>query len=64
MNSFIPLLAQTGYELTAGGWTVMLLSVGFVTSLLLWCVSRVLRESSTAKIHDPRELDTGDLNET
>lgn len=67
MNAILtwaPHLAQTGYELTPGGWTVMILSVGFVTILLGWCVKRVLRESSPQKLHDPREVDTGDLNES
>lgn len=31
-------------ELTVGGWIVMLLSVGFVTCLLAWCIVKVLRE--------------------
>jgi hypothetical protein len=28
--------------MTTGGWINMLLSVGFVTVLFLWCVRRVL----------------------
>lgn len=29
-------------ELNAGGWTVMLLSIGAVTTLFSWCLYRVL----------------------
>ena len=28
--------------LTTGGWTIMLLSVGGVTTLFIWCIFRVL----------------------
>ena len=42
----VPLLdrAATRHGLTIGGWITMLLSVGFVTILLAWCVWKVLRE--------------------
>ena len=29
--------------MTTGGWITMILSVGFVTGLFVWCISRVLR---------------------
>jgi hypothetical protein len=29
--------------MTFGGWVVMLLSVGFVTGLLVWCATKILR---------------------
>ncbi len=29
--------------MTTGGWITMILSVGFVTGLLGWCIYRVLR---------------------
>ncbi len=35
--------------MTLGGWIVMLLSVGFVTGLLGWCVARVLRTPGAAE---------------
>lgn len=31
--------------MTLGGWINMLLSVGFVTVLFMWCIFRVLRGS-------------------
>lgn len=68
MNTFIPLLSQTtqaaSYDLTTGGWIIMVLSVGFVTGLLGWCIWRVTRESSSNKLHSPQDIDTRDLNET
>jgi hypothetical protein len=30
--------------MTAGGWVFMLLSLGFVWALALWCYARVLRD--------------------
>ncbi len=30
--------------MTAGGWVFMVLSLGFVWSLALWCYARVLRD--------------------
>jgi hypothetical protein len=67
MNNLILLLAQEtqpiNYDLTPGGWIIMLLSVGFVTGLMGWCIWRVTRESSPAKLHTPQDIDTRDLNE-
>ena len=61
---WVPWLAQTtmpdGYALTAGGWITMILSVGFVTSLLAWCISRVMRESTPQKLHGQIDVDTQD----
>ncbi len=42
------IIAQTGaapapQPLTAGGWTSMILSTGFVALLFVWCLRRVLR---------------------
>ena len=31
-------------DLTIGGWITMILSVGFVTGLLVWCIVKVMRE--------------------
>ncbi len=44
--------------MTIGGWTIMLLSVGFVTGLLAWSVVRVLRiEESTQHLHSPVDIE-------
>ena len=55
----VNMLAQTSEHLQTtlqpGGWMVMLLSVGFVTLLLAWCIWRVMRESSAAKVHSQIE---------
>ncbi|EIP98687.1 hypothetical protein OpiT1DRAFT_03152 [Opitutaceae bacterium TAV1] len=34
---------ETATTLTPGGWINLLLSVGFVTALFVWCLVRVLR---------------------
>jgi len=47
--------------MTLGGWTTMLLSVGFVTGLLLWCVARVLRTPGAAEhLHAPSVVEPPD----
>lgn len=51
--------------MTAGGWVVMLLSVGGVTSLLLWCIYKVLTTpGSTERIHSQADIETPDVEET
>ena len=52
------------YDLTAGGWITMILSVGFVVSLLGWCILRVMRESHSEKLHAPldADVDTRDMD--
>ncbi|MDR2862421.1 MAG: hypothetical protein LBV54_00885 [Puniceicoccales bacterium] len=49
--SAFPLLvagAQSGLSegLTPGGWAAMLVSVGFVGTLFVWCLVRVFRAKS------------------
>ena len=47
--------------MTTGGWVTMILSVGFVTSLLVWCIQRVLKEpEAPQRLHGPGEIDTHD----
>ena len=48
--------------MTTGGWIIMGLSVGFVTSLMIWCVTKVLTTPcSTEHMHTtPGDIDTGD----
>lgn len=47
--------------MTLSGWVVMILSVGFVTILLGWCIWRVLKEpEAPERIHAPEEIDTHD----
>lgn len=53
-------LAQAGYELTAWGWFVMLVSVGFVTILLIWSIFRVMRESRSDKLHSQIDIEPED----
>jgi len=47
--------------MTAGGWVIMLLSVGFVTGLLMWSVARVLRiPQSTQHLHSQADIELPD----
>jgi len=49
--------------MTAGGWTVMTLSVGFVLCLVIFCFYRVLRTpKSTEHMQAPLEIDTHDTD--
>lgn len=50
--------------MTAGGWVVMLLSVGSVTSLLSWCIYKVLTTpGSTEHLHSQADIETPDIEE-
>lgn len=50
--------------MTAGGWFVMLLSVGSVLGLFLWCLWKVLTTPrETDKLHGAAGLDTPDSKE-
>ena len=55
--------ADPAYRITIGGWITMLLSVGFVTGLLAWCISRVLRESSAKKVTGPLDIQPPDVRQ-
>ena len=42
--------------MTIGGWITMLLSVGFVTGLLGWCIYKVaLEPDAEERIHSPMD---------
>jgi len=48
--------------MTAGGWIVMLLSVGFVTGLLAWCIYKVIATPGAEKhIHSQADIETPDV---
>ena len=48
-------------SLTAGGWVLMTLSIGFVLCLTIFCFYRVLSSPGTSRhIQDPLEIDTHD----
>lgn len=52
------------YGLTLGGWITMILSVGFVTLLLGWCIWRVLREPrAEQRIHSQFDIEPPDARE-
>ncbi len=48
--------------MTTAGWITMVLSVGFVTGLFVWCIVQVLRRRP-GHIHGLEDIDTGDQDE-
>lgn len=49
--------------MNAGGWVIMLLSVGFVTVLLIWCIHKILTTpGSTERMHSEADIDTGEMD--
>ncbi|MBA3483905.1 MAG: hypothetical protein H0T51_19030 [Pirellulales bacterium] len=64
----ITLLAQAAQE-TAGlnkwGWTIMLVSVGSVISLAVYCIARVLAlpPIEVDVLNSPLDIDTGDTED-
>ena len=47
--------------MTLGGWITLALSVGFVTSMLAWCVYKVLSTPGTSRtIHSQTDIETRD----
>ncbi|MCC7203698.1 MAG: hypothetical protein IT441_01345 [Phycisphaeraceae bacterium] len=51
------------YRLSTGGWLVMLISVGFVSALLVWCMRKVLtKPGEVEKIHSQTDIDPHDAD--
>jgi hypothetical protein len=51
--------------MTPAGWCIMLLSVGGVTLLFLWCLWRVLlgpKAPSSDQLHSALDIDTQDTD--
>ncbi len=47
--------------MTIGGWITMILSVGSVTLLLVWCIWKVLKTpEATRHLHGELDIDTKD----
>lgn len=47
--------------MTAGGWIMMIVSVGGMTSLLAWCIHRVLTTpGSTEHLHSQADIEPPD----
>jgi hypothetical protein len=47
--------------MTAGGWIMMLLAIGGMTGLLVWCVWKaVSTPGSTEHLHSPVDIDPHD----
>jgi hypothetical protein len=45
--------------MTTGGWITMLLSVGFVTVLFVWCIIQVMTRKPE-HLHGIEDIDTQD----
>ncbi len=47
--------------MTIAGWIVMIVAIGGMTGLLLWCVYKVLSTpGSEEHLHSPLDIDTKD----
>jgi len=47
--------------MTTGGWIVMSIAVGGMTSLLIWCVYKVVKTpGATEHLHSPADIDPHD----
>lgn len=45
------------------GWTILLLSVGFTTGSLVWCLARVLKNhAKKGRLHGTSDLDPRDTD--
>lgn len=50
--------------MTAGGWIIMILGTGGMTSLLVWCIYKVIATpGSTEHLHSQADIETPDLDE-
>ena len=50
--------------MTTHGWILMIVSMGFVVGLFLFCFYRVLTTpKSEEHMHGPLDIDTGDTDE-
>lgn len=50
--------------MTLAGWITMILSVGFVTSLLSWCIFKVLTTpGSSEHVHSQVDIDPHDAED-
>jgi len=50
--------------MTLGGWIVMALAVGGMTTLLSWCIYKVVSTpGSTEHLHTQADIETPDVDE-
>ncbi len=48
--------------MTLGGWIIMVLSVGGMTSLLAWCIYKVVTTpGATEHLHSQADIETPDI---
>lgn len=64
MNEWLAIFGQTTTEtegLTIGGIVVMVVSIGLVLGLMLFCIARILGQKSPSEYHHaPLDIDTHD----
>lgn len=47
--------------MTTGGWIMMLFAIGGMTTLLVWCIWKVITTpGSTDHLHSPADIDPRD----
>ena len=52
---------EAAYELTLGGWVLMIASVSFMTGLLAWCIYKVVSTpGSTERVHSQADIEPPD----
>jgi di/tricarboxylate transporter len=56
--------ATEDFSLTTGGWVIMVLSVGFVTLLLAWCIYKVVTTpGETEHLHTQADIEPPDVKQ-
>ena len=51
--------------MSAGGWIIMIASVGSVVTLFAWCLTKVLATRGSAdRIHSQADIETPDTEDT
>jgi hypothetical protein len=51
--------------MTLAGWIIMLAATGGITTLLGWCVYKVVSTpGSTEHLHSPVDIETGDRDDS
>lgn len=51
--------------MSAGGWIIMLVSVGIMTSLLSWCIFRIVATpASSEHLHSQADIEPDDVDES
>jgi peptidoglycan/LPS O-acetylase OafA/YrhL len=53
--------AESAYQLNAGGWLIMIVSIAVMTSLLSWCIYKVFATpGSETHLHSQSDIEPPD----